>query len=60
MGTAIAEMDILNIQALAEEVVLSMTEYRIQLFEYLKNRMNAIAHRTTQSNHSCGGIGDDW
>jgi len=42
MGTEIADMDIINIQALAEQV-LSMTEYRIQLFEYLKNRMNAIA-----------------
>lgn len=46
MGTEIADMDILNIQALAEQV-LSMTEYRIQLFEYLKNRMNAIAPNLT-------------
>lgn len=46
MGTEIAEMDIINIQALAEQV-LSMTEYRIQLFEYLKNRMNAIAPNLT-------------
>merc|ERR1711865_46956 len=42
MGTEIAEIDNINIQALAEQV-LSMTEYRAQLFEYLKNRMNAIA-----------------
>jgi nucleolar protein 58 len=42
MGVEIADMDVVNIQALAEQV-LSMTEYRAQLFEYLKNRMNAIA-----------------
>lgn len=46
MGTEIADMDIINIQALAEQV-LSMSEYRIQLFEYLKNRMNAIAPNLT-------------
>jgi nucleolar protein 58 len=42
MGVEIADMDIINIQSLADQV-LSMTEYRAQLFEYLKNRMNAIA-----------------
>lgn len=46
MGTEIADMDILNIKSLAEQV-LSMTEYRTQLFEYLKNRMNAIAPNLT-------------
>jgi nucleolar protein 58 len=46
MGTEIADLDIINMQALAEQV-LSMTEYRIQLFEYLKNRMNAIAPNLT-------------
>lgn len=46
MGTEIADLDIINIQALAEQV-LSMTEYRVQLFEYLKNRMNAIAPNLT-------------
>lgn len=46
MGTEIADLDIINIQSLAEQV-LSMTEYRIQLFEYLKNRMNAIAPNLT-------------
>ena len=46
MGTEIAEIDIINIQALAEQV-LSMAEYRAQLFEYLKNRMNAIAPNLT-------------
>jgi nucleolar protein 58 len=42
MGTEISDVDVINIKALAEQV-LSMTEYRFQLFEYLKNRMNAIA-----------------
>jgi len=46
MGTEIAELDILNIKSLAEQV-LSLTEYRAQLFEYLKNRMNAIAPNLT-------------
>ena len=46
MGTEISDQDIINIQALAEQV-LSLTEYRIQLFEYLKNRMNAIAPNLT-------------
>ena len=46
MGTEISELDVINIQALAEQV-LSMTEYRIQLFDYLKNRMNAIAPNLT-------------
>eukprot|EP00957_Ditylum_brightwellii_P159862 12168887-Ditylum_brightwellii.AAC.1 len=46
MGTEISDLDIVNIKALAEQV-LSMTEYRAQLFEYLKNRMNAIAPNLT-------------
>ncbi|EEC49166.1 predicted protein [Phaeodactylum tricornutum CCAP 1055/1] len=46
MGTEIADFDILNIQSLADQV-LSMTEYRSQLYEYLKNRMNAIAPNLT-------------
>lgn len=46
MGTEISELDVINIQSLAEQV-LSLTEYRIQLFDYLKNRMNAIAPNLT-------------
>lgn len=46
MGTEISEMDVIHIQSLAEQV-LSMTEYRIQLFDYLKNRMSAIAPNLT-------------
>ena len=46
MGTDITDYDVLNIKSLAEQVV-SMTEYRAQLFEYLKNRMHAIAPNLT-------------
>ncbi|CAB9521463.1 Nucleolar protein 58 [Seminavis robusta] len=46
MGTEIADVDVIHIQSLAEQV-LSMTEYRAQLFDYLKNRMNAIAPNLT-------------
>ena len=46
MGTEVAEIDMIHIQSLAEQV-LSLTEYRSQLFEYLKNRMNAIAPNLT-------------
>merc|ERR1719215_2616567 len=42
MGTDISEDDLENILALAEQVV-DITGYRAQLFEYLKNRMAAIA-----------------
>ena len=37
MGTEISEMDKINICSLAEQVI-SLSEYRAQLFEYLKNR----------------------
>ena len=46
MGTEISDIDVIHISALAEQV-LSMAEYRAQLFEYLKNRMNAIAPNLT-------------
>jgi nucleolar protein 58 len=46
MGTDITDQDVMNIQSLAEQVI-SMTEYRAQLYEYLKNRMNAIAPNLT-------------
>jgi nucleolar protein 58 len=46
MGTEIGEIDVLNIKALAEQVQ-SMMEYRVQLFDYLKSRMNAIAPNLT-------------
>jgi len=46
MGTDISEDDLENILALAEQVV-DITGYRAQLFEYLKNRMAAIAPNLT-------------
>lgn len=46
MGTEISESDLLNITSLCEQVV-SLSEYRLQLFEYLKNRMAAIAPNLT-------------
>jgi len=42
MGTEISEEDIFNIQELCTQV-LDIHEYRNQLHEYLKNRMQAIA-----------------
>ncbi|RWS13011.1 hypothetical protein B4U79_05655 [Dinothrombium tinctorium] len=46
MGTEIAEEDMLNIEHLCRNV-LDLQEYRLQLFEYLKNRMMAIAPNLT-------------
>jgi len=41
MGTEIAEEDIANVQQLADQVI-AISDYRTSLFEYLRNRMNAI------------------
>ncbi|XP_076368691.1 nop5 ribonucleoprotein [Tachypleus tridentatus] len=46
MGTEVTEEDILNIKHLCNEV-LEMQNYRTQLYEYLKNRMMAIAPNLT-------------
>jgi len=46
MGTEVSEEDIENISSLCDQVV-SISEYREQLFEYLKNRMQAIAPNLT-------------
>ena len=46
MGTEITSEDLENIQALAEQVI-SFTEYRSQLSEYLSARMTAIAPNLT-------------
>ena len=46
MGTEISEADLMNIQSLCSQVV-SLSEYRIQLYEYLRNRMAAIAPNLT-------------
>ena len=42
MGTEISEEDLLHIVSLCDQVI-SISEYRTSLFDYLKNRMNAIA-----------------
>jgi len=46
MGTEVTEGDVSSIKALATQVV-SMTEYRLQLAEYLRSRMEAIAPNLT-------------
>merc|ERR1712070_1173977 len=46
MGTEIAATDLENIGQLADQVI-SLSEYRAQLSEYLKARMNAIAPNLT-------------
>lgn len=46
MGTEISESDIAHIHSLCDQVI-SITAYRTQLAEYLRNRMNAIAPNLT-------------
>eukprot|EP01099_Mayorella_cantabrigiensis_P002442 TRINITY_DN2068_c1_g2_i2.p1 TRINITY_DN2068_c1_g2~~TRINITY_DN2068_c1_g2_i2.p1 ORF type:complete len:420 (-),score=196.41 TRINITY_DN2068_c1_g2_i2:283-1431(-) len=46
MGTEISTEDIESIKELCDQVI-QLNEYREQLFEYLKNRMNAIAPNLT-------------
>jgi nucleolar protein 58 len=46
MGTEIAEEDVDNIRQLCEQVI-GISEYRASLYEYLRNRMNAIAPNLT-------------
>merc|ERR1712137_433890 len=46
MGTEISDEDMLNVRDLCTQV-LEMSEYRDQLFEYLKHRMQAIAPNLT-------------
>lgn len=46
MGTEISEEDIMNIQHLCTQIT-TISDYRAQLYEYLKNRMNAIAPNLT-------------
>uniref|UniRef100_A0A1D1ZBY5 Putative nucleolar protein 5-2 n=1 Tax=Anthurium amnicola TaxID=1678845 RepID=A0A1D1ZBY5_9ARAE len=46
MGTEISDMDLENIKALCDQV-LALSEYRAQLYDYLKNRMNTIAPNLT-------------
>ncbi|KNF03357.1 hypothetical protein PSTG_03300 [Puccinia striiformis f. sp. tritici PST-78] len=46
MGTEISDSDLLHIQSLASQVI-SLMQYRTELFEYLQNRMTAIAPNLT-------------
>jgi len=46
MGTEISEEDLENIQALCTQTI-KLTEYRTELYDYLKNRMAAIAPNLT-------------
>lgn len=46
MGTEISEEDVNNIIYLCDQVI-EITDYRAQLFDYLKNRMTAIAPNLT-------------
>jgi nucleolar protein 58 len=46
MGTEVSEEDVLNVQALCDQVI-DLSEYRGQLYDYLKSRMTAIAPNLT-------------
>ncbi|XP_046887422.1 nucleolar protein 58 [Hypomesus transpacificus] len=46
MGTEVSEEDINNIMHLCDQVI-DISEYRTQLYDYLKNRMTAIAPNLT-------------
>ncbi|CAL5330380.1 unnamed protein product [Camellia sinensis] len=46
MGTEVSDLDLINIKDLCNQV-LSLAEYRAQLYDYLKNRMNTIAPNLT-------------
>ncbi|KAJ1701180.1 hypothetical protein LUZ63_000959 [Rhynchospora breviuscula] len=46
MGTEVSDLDLINIRELADQV-LALAEYRAQLYDYLKNRMNTIAPNLT-------------
>ncbi|XP_071734912.1 probable nucleolar protein 5-2 [Rutidosis leptorrhynchoides] len=46
MGTEVSELDLVNIKDLCDQV-LSLSEYRAQLYDYLKTRMNTIAPNLT-------------
>ncbi|KAJ6850151.1 putative nucleolar protein 5-2 [Iris pallida] len=46
MGTEVSELDLLNIKELCDQV-LALSEYRAQLYDYLRSRMNTIAPNLT-------------
>ncbi|GKV07380.1 hypothetical protein SLEP1_g19164 [Rubroshorea leprosula] len=46
MGTEVSDLDLINIKELCDQV-LSLAEYRAQLYDYLKSRMNTVAPNLT-------------
>ncbi|KAL6896564.1 hypothetical protein ACP4OV_007136 [Aristida adscensionis] len=46
MGTEVSDIDLLNIRELCDQV-LALSEYKGQLYDYLKSRMNALAPNLT-------------
>ncbi|CAO4360640.1 unnamed protein product [Caenorhabditis nigoni] len=46
MGTDISDIDLIHIKGLCEQVI-ELSQYRAQLFDYLKNRMTALAPNLT-------------
>ena len=46
MGTEVSDLDLSNIRELCDQV-LALSEYRTQLYDYLKSRMNTIAPNLT-------------
>lgn len=46
MGTDIGELDVIHISQLCDQII-ELMEYRVQLNEYLKDRMNALAPNLT-------------
>ncbi|KAH0856178.1 hypothetical protein HID58_084439, partial [Brassica napus] len=46
MGTEVSDLDLMHIRELCDQV-LSLAEYRAQLYDYLKSRMNTIAPNLT-------------
>ena len=46
MGTDISEEDIENVSYLCEQII-QIAEYRMSLYDYLKNRMQAVAPNLT-------------
>lgn len=46
MGTEVSDLDLTNIRELCDQV-LSLSEYRAQLYDYLRSRMNTIAPNLT-------------
>ncbi|XVF31219.1 hypothetical protein REPUB_Repub16aG0126800 [Reevesia pubescens] len=46
MGTEVNDLDLMNIKELCDQVI-SLAEYRAQLYDYLKSRMNTVAPNLT-------------